>query len=238
MRIFWLRAVTVGCAAAAVTAAVTSAGATPALASTGSGPLTADQVAAKAAADMRSASSVRVSSSGRVTGQSFASNMILTREGCLGSFSLGSGRSMTELQIGNRSWIKPDDAMWKAFGYTGSQLASVEGKWLGGSAVSAVEGAAGNECALHGFTTGLPATGWTEVRPLSVRGKRALELFNDAKDKQDRGYMDVSVSAKPEILEISTNGVTAYFSDYNAKETLTPPPASDVITKLPPPSGS
>jgi hypothetical protein len=39
----------------------------------------------------------------------------------------------------------------------------------------------------------------------------------------------VSISSKPEILRISDMG-TINFSGYGARVTLTPPPASDVIT--------
>jgi hypothetical protein len=236
MRNSLFRAVGVCCAAVAIAAGV----AAPAVAAPAGNPLaglTADQIAAKAYTDLQSASSVHFYGSSREDGQSVTVSLTLTQRGCLAYLGLGNGLSMTILQIGDSSWVKPNNAMWKSFGYTGSQLLSLEGKWLESSASGALPVGSGSSdtCDLKGFLSGFPPTGWVKVKSLTVHGKRALQLFNDAKKKQNQGYIDVSVSARPEILEVSGDGAPTYFGDYNVPVTLTPPPAKDVLTVLPPP---
>jgi len=69
-------------------------------------------------------------------------------------------------------------------------------------------------------------TGLAKGKTIKISGHPALQLRN-----RSGKSIYVSISRKPEILRISDDG-TVNFSEYGARVTLTPPPATDVI-KLP-----
>jgi hypothetical protein len=89
-------------------------------------------------------------------------------------------------------------------------------------------------CASPG-SAGLPGTGWTKGAVSTVAGQRAVQLTGEDATAW------VSDSARPEFLKTlisEPGGTTGWttFSRYNAHVTITPPPASDVVS-LPPPPG-
>lgn len=188
--------------------------------------LTADQIAAKAAADLYAASSVHVYGTAAEGRTKITLSITYTRHGCEEWIEFGKNYSLTTLQIGSHAWVKPSAAFWKGLGYTGSQLASVEGKWEKSKPDS--------QCKLKSLT-GFPRTGWVTEKPVIVGGKHALRLFHNAKKAADRLHIDVSDSARPEILRVISDGSTAHFGKYNAPVRLMPPPPGDIIANPPPP---
>jgi hypothetical protein len=61
------------------------------------------------------------------------------------------------------------------------------------------------------------------------------ENFSTKVSYRTSGY--VSDTPRPEFLSMAMAGATERFSGYNAKVTLTAPPAADVLTSIPKPSG-
>jgi hypothetical protein len=213
-------AVVVGGLACAVTAG-------PASAAPARNPfagLTADQIASKAVADFKSASSVHVNGRVSESGITESFSMSLTQKGVAGSIQVGGEGAEGMVAIGSTVWLRPDKQMWESYGYTGSRLAKVLGKWL---KVTDDTSGPNPPADIAGFaaSVGFPVTGLAEGKTASVSGHLGLELVG----KKATSYY-VSVSAKPEVLSIDRAGVSVTFSAYNAHVTITAPPASDVVT--------
>lgn len=215
--------------AVALGTAATSAFAAPA------GKVTADQIVKKANADLRSVSSVELWSRASANGVTITITEKITVRGCLATISSGGGLSENLLIIGSTQLIQPSNGLWQALGYTGTELSYLEGKWvtaaaffnalgLGGS------GGTGGTCNTR-VPTGIPLTGWTLGKSARISGHWSWRLIN----KKQAMSAYVSDTRKPEFLRLTERGVTEYFSHYNAPLKLELPPASDVVTKLPPP---
>jgi len=193
--------------------------------------LTADQIAKKAATDLKAAASFHFHGSGKDSGQTVSISMSVTHKGCTGSIGDGRNGGFAILAIGKTVWIQPNDKFWEFVGFPASQLSAVHGKWLeitgtGSNSLSVAFGPFCNAKQL-GSAFAPQLTGLVKGKTIKISGHPALQLRNGT----GRESIYVSISSKPEILRISDDG-TISFSAYGARITLTPPPASDVI-KLP-----
>ena len=191
--------------------------------------LTADQIAKKAETDLKAASSFHYHGSGKASGQTFSISMSVTHKGCTGGISAGREGGFAIVDIGKTAWIQPNDKFWEFAGIPASQLSTVHGKWLDvtGTGSISLSAAFAPFCNANKLVSTLAPklTGLVEGKTIKISGHRALQLRNGS----GRESIYVSISSKPEILRISNNG-TLSFSAYGARVTLTPPPASDVIT--------
>jgi len=190
--------------------------------------LTADQIAKKAATDLKAATSFHFHGSGKDSGQTVSISMSVTHKGCTGSIGDGRNGGFAILAIGKTVWIQPNDKFWEFVGFPASQLSAVHGKWLeitgtGSNSLSVAFGPFCNAKQL-GSAFAPQLTGLVKGKTIKISGHPALQLRNGT----GRESIYVSISSKPEILRISDDG-TISFSAYGARVTLTPPPASDVI---------
>jgi hypothetical protein len=190
--------------------------------------LTADQIARKAATDLKAVTSFHYHGSGKASGQTFSISMSVTHKGCTGSIGDGRIGGFAILVIGKTGWIQPNDKFWEFAGVPASGLPAFQGKWLeitGSSSASLSAGFAPLCSADKLVTTLAPQlTGLVKGKTIKISGHPALQLRNW--NGQESIY--VSISSKPEILRISDHG-TINFSAYGARVTLTPPPAGDVV---------
>jgi hypothetical protein len=191
--------------------------------------LTADQIAKKAATDLKAAASFHYHGSGKASGQTVSISMSVTHKGCTGSIGDGSNGGFAILVTGKAAWIQPNDKFWEYAGVPASQLSLVHGKWLevtgtGSNSLSKVFAPFCNANKLLSLLAP-QLTGLVKGKTIKISGHRALQLRNRSAHES----IYVSISSKPEILRIGDNG-TINFSAYGARVTLTPPPASDVIT--------
>jgi hypothetical protein len=219
------------CVAAAIGAAACGALASSANAAPARNPLaklTANQIAKKAIADLKSASSFHYYLSAKVSGQTESISLSVTSKGCTGSLGLGNQGSVVLVMIGTTAWVQPNDKFWETSGVPAADLPAVSGKWLEttGTGSNSFYSAFGPLCSGGKLTSvvlgKLPSL--AKGKTIKISGHSALQLRN----KRGSESIYVSISAKPEILRISYYG-TVNFSAYNARVTLTPPPASDVI---------
>ena len=230
MRTSVLRAAGLTCAALAVLGAVSSVA--PANASGNPlAKLTADQIASKAITNLKSTSSVRLTGSGKYSGQSFTMSMSLTPNGCDGTISQPHKGAFVLLVIGKKAWMQPSDQFWRSAGVTGSELSLVSGKYIAITGSDAKELTSGLDvfCTPKDFAHDFagPVTGLIKGKTTSISGQPALQI----KGARSSAYLDVSVSAKPEVLRLDDPGTASFsFSHYGAKVTLTPPPTGDIIT--------
>jgi hypothetical protein len=215
--------------------------------------LTGDEVVRRAMTDLDAATSVRLYSRDSSLGLTTTQTETYAEQGCLASFSItGEGANISEniLVIGTSGWIQPSNGFWQALGYTGTELASLEGKWLTLAAFENLFGVTGlpstASCSIHSIHGILPPSGWTLDRSVKVSGRWAWRVTSkslkvticaETKGKCQSSALtaDISDTGKPELLSLTLFGLTDYFSHYNAPVTLTPPPAADVLTSVPPP---
>ncbi len=191
--------------------------------------LTADQIAKKAATDLKAAASFHYHGSGKASGQTVSISMSVTHKGCTGWIGDGRNGGFAILAIGKTVWIQPNDKFWEYAGVPASQLSAVHGKWLEitGTGSNSLSAAFAPFCNANKLVSTLAPqlTGLVKGKTIKISGHRALQLRNGTGLES----IYVSISSKPEILRISDDG-TISFSAYGARVTLPPPPASDVIT--------
>jgi hypothetical protein len=199
--------------------------------------LTADQIAERATADLRSASSYRIYSSATIVGLTVSVSETATAQGCLATINTGHGISEKILNIGTSEWVQPSNGFWVALGYTGTVLAYLEGKWITAAAFLKLFGISAppssDDTCSTSSPTGLPVTGWTLVRTARLSGRLVWRIKN--KKRGVSAY--VSDTPTPEFLRLTLLGITEYFSDYNAPIMLAPPLNTYVLTTVPPPPG-
>src|SRR5271166_3953556 len=92
--------------------------------------LTADQIAKKAATDLKAAASFHYHGSGKASGQTVSISMSVTHKGCTGWIGDGRNGGFAILAIGKTVWIQPNDKFWEYVGVPASQLSAVHGEWL------------------------------------------------------------------------------------------------------------
>jgi len=195
------------------------------------GRLTADQIAKKAATDLKAAASFHYHGSGKASGQIFSISMSVTHKGCTGWFGDGRSGGFAIVAIAKTKtvWIQPNDKFWEHAGIPASEVPLVHGKWLKftGTGSNSLSAAIAPLCNPNKLVSGLALqlTGLVKGKTIKISGHRALQLRNGTGSES----IYVSISSKPEILRISDNG-TLNFSAYGARVRLTPPPANDVIT--------
>ena len=189
--------------------------------------LTADQIAKKAATDLKAAASFHYHGSGKDSGQTISISMSVTHKGCTGWIGDGRHGGFAILAIGKTVWLQPNDKFWGYVGIPASELSMVHGRWLepAGTGSNSLSAAFAPFCNANKLVSTLAPqlTGLVKGKTIKISRHPALQLRNG----QESIY--VSISSKPEILRISDDG-TINFSAYGARVTLTPPPAADVIT--------
>jgi hypothetical protein len=222
--------------------------------------LTADEIIGKAIADLESASSVRLYARQSVDGITLTITDTYAAQGCLATVTtsiLGTSVSEKALIIGTSEWIQPNNEFWEELGYTGTQLASLEGKWVTPAALEnlfgiRLKGAPSHvaACDVRDAGDGIPARGWSIRKSVKISGDWAWRLRNtetvqacvdikrtSCKTVKLPTSAYVSDTGKPEFLRFSILGITEFFSDYDAPVTIAAPPAADVLTSIPPPPG-
>jgi hypothetical protein len=190
--------------------------------------LTANQIAKKAIADLKSASSFHYWGSDKVSGQTYSISLSVTGKGCTGWLGLGNQGSAVIMMIGTTGYVQPDDKFWESSGVPAADLPAVHGKWIettgtgGNSFYAAFSPLCNGGKLISGVLGKLPNL--AKGKTIKISRHPALQLRN----KSGSESIYVSVSSKPEILRISYFE-TINFSAYGARVTLTPPPPGDVI---------
>jgi hypothetical protein len=194
--------------------------------------LSSAQIVTRALADLRTASTVHVTGSVTGSGLRIRLNIRLVRgKGCAGRMALQGMGAFRLIMIGKTVWLKPNNAFWTHFGGSNAgALQLLEGKWVEPSRTGQLS-AFGQLCQpsqLAGSFGKVPAMAMG--KHITVAGQPALQLGGT--DKQGSGFLDVSVSASPEVLRIISTGTDPArldFAGYGRPVTLAPPPASQTI---------
>ncbi|MFF3911182.1 hypothetical protein ACFYZJ_35750 [Streptomyces sp. NPDC001848] len=194
--------------------------------------LSGSEIAQKAIANLKEASTVHYAGRAKDSGQTIDMDITLVSgKGCKGSMTAGKGSVKVTL-IGTTMWLKPDRAFWTANGGNDpTVLAMVADKWIKTSKTGDMGSSMSGLCNLNkmladevGDTNDLQKGGTT-----TVNGQPALRL----KATGDPSVLDVSDTADPRPLRMtdvrSSGRGTLNFTDYNSPVNLTPPPASETV---------
>jgi len=195
------------------------------------GGLTANQIAARALHDLTSVSSVRFSESAKAAGTKLSARITLTRSACAGVLSATGFGNFQFIQVGKTGWTLLTKQFLKEFGYSQAQIDAYAGKWLKNDPMTGSD--TSQLCSIKQFSKGFPKTGWTLGKVTTLSGHRVIAIAN----KKQKVTAYVLISAHPEFMKFTAGGATATFSGYNARVKISPPPASKVVTSLPPPPG-
>lgn len=242
-RLTALAAVGVSCLAAAAcgsggssgTAANTGAAASPSASSTVDplAAMTGKQVADKAVADAKAASSLTMAGTVHNSGQTFTVNLgFKPGQGCAGTLGEGSKGSFKLIVIGSTAYLNPDARFWKT--YAGPQASAVielvNGRYIKASTGNANMASLAKMCDMSQMLASLKVAGTVTKGPVStLNGTRVLQL----KDSTG-GVMYVTDTSTPQIVQIvktkdTGDGSGKVTMSVGAPVTLTAPPASQVI---------
>jgi hypothetical protein len=219
---------------AGITACGTAASGHPAQAASTTPPanplagLTADQIAAKAVANLKAASSVHYAGSVTDSGATYAVDLTAGITNCAGTFGITGEGSFALLKIGQTLWIKPDNQFWTSAGVNSAVLHLVEGKYVQTSPKDSDFNSAKMLCspAQLAGSFGNQMNHLAKGATTTIAGQSALQL-QDASNP-DSAY--VTISASPEFLRLDGGSKGQLnFSGYNAPVTLNPPPATETI---------
>ena len=215
-------------AGAAILAGLTACGT---IASSPVAGLSAGQIAARAIADLKAASSVHFAGSVTDSGATYAVDVTAGSTNCAGTLGIPGHGSFALLEIGQRLWIKPDGQFWTSISASPANLHLVGGKYVQASPGDPVFSSVTMLCSPAQFADSLGSQMNHLVKGVTttIAGHSALQL----RDTSTPGSAYVTISASPQFLRLDaqnggSNGQLG-FSDYDAAVTLTPPPASTTI---------
>jgi hypothetical protein len=219
---------------AGITACGTAASSHPAQAASTTPPanplagLTADQIAAKAVANLKAASSVRYAGSVTDSGATYVVDLTAGIPNCVGTFEVAGKGSFALLKIGQTLWIKPDNQFWRSEGANSTVLHLVEGKYIRTSPKNSNFNSVKMLCspAQLADSFGNQMNRLVKGVITTIAGQSALQL----RDTSDSDSAYVTISASPEFLRLDGGSKGQLdFSGYNVPVTLNPPPASETI---------
>lgn len=211
------------CATACLSVAGCSSGSSDPLAS-----MSAKQVLDKAVADLKAAPSFTMSGNVSQAGGAYTVSLgYLKAHGCKGTIAQSGKGSIAIILIGDKAWVKPDDAFIKSV--AGSQAPAVIGR-IGGKYLS---GSTSNSktslCDVNTMTSQLlQPTNVVKGKVTTVNGQQALPLTDTSKG----GTLYVTDTAIPQVLQVvntkaGSSGKITF--KVGAPVTLTAPPASQTV---------
>ena len=222
-------------AAMSVTACTSSSSSTSALAG-----LSADQIVQKSVADLKAASSVRITGKVVSSGQNIAVDLTdVAAQGCQGTLGLAAAATSTSkavtgtadiIEANSTVYMKLSESFFKSAGLPASDFSDVSGKYIKLASGSDLASFA-QLCNPSTLSTAFSKqdTGFVSAGTTTINGQPAL-VFKQPKNPSN-GTVYVSQTATPQIVRIAgpAGQGSIDFTDYNAHATITAPPASEVV---------
>jgi hypothetical protein len=212
-----------GCGSSPSHAASATEKASPSVASE-----TPSQIATKAFANLKAATSLKITGSVTESGQDIGLDVTTVKnQGCAGTLSVAGTGSLQLVSVHSKVWIKPSDQFYKKAGAS-AFLQVVSGKWLAVTKSSDM-GAFSKLCTVTNLVSNIPTTSAGVVKSTGpvIDGQPTVKL-SDAADRGEAMY--IADSATPELLRITVPGTgDLEFSGYGAHPTITTPPAANTV---------
>jgi hypothetical protein len=194
--------------------------------------LSAAQIAGKAIANLKTASTVHVAGPTKDAGQTGVLNMSLVHgKGCQGTLALQGKGSVLLVVIGKLTWIKADSLFLKSYGVEPAALSILSGKYIKTTTNSASGSGLSTFCDPSELASGIGDHIGRLVKgtTTTISGHPALQV----RDPTGSDSMYVSISAQPRILRLGggsiANGGHLDFTAYDSPVQLTAPPASQTL---------
>lgn len=197
--------------------------------------LSGPQIATKAIADLKAATSLHMVGAGTDDGSKVSFDLHLApAKGCQGSVSLGTGKgSIQLLVIGQNVWFEPDATFWMANGGNATVVKLLGGKYLQTTASSSGMASVASLCNIsQTMVASVGNVSATVKGPESALDGQQVVKLSDPTDATAPGTIYVTDVAAPEIVQLVTTGSDAgvmNFDEYGQPITLTPPPAADTV---------
>jgi hypothetical protein len=228
------------CALAAVTAMSASACASSSSSTAPLAGLSADQIVQKSVADLKAASSVRITGKVVSSGQNIAVNLIdVAAQGCQGTIGLTAAATSTSkavsgtadiIEVDSTVYMKLSESFFTSAGLPASDFSDVSGKYIKLASNSDLASFA-QLCDPSTLSTAFSKqdTGFVSAGTTTINGQPAL-AFKQPKNPSN-GAVYVSQTATPQILRIAgpAGQGSIDFTDYNAHAAITAPPANEVV---------
>jgi hypothetical protein len=194
--------------------------------------LTAAQIARKATADLKAASSVHIAGAIKDSGQIDTLNLTLSTKACTGTFGIKGKGSVRLVKVGNALWIKPDNRFWRSAagsGLTSAVLQILSGQYIKASAKDPDLARLDVFCNPRQLAGAFKTPGdLVKGGTTTVSGQPVLALKNTS--GPDTAY--VTISAHPEFVRLDGGGNgngRLDFSRYNVPVSVAPPSADQII---------
>ena len=227
-------------ALAAVTAISVSACASSSSSTSALAGLSADQIVQKSVADLKAASSVRITGKVVSSGQNIAVNLTdVAAQGCQGTIGLAAAATSTSKAVSGTAdiieadstvYMKLSESFFTARACQASDFSDVSGKYIKLASGSDLASFA-QLCNPSTLSTAFSKqdTGFVSAGTMTINGQPAL-AFKQPKNPSN-GTVYVSQTATPQIVRIAgpAGQGSIDFTDYNAHATITAPPASEVV---------
>ena len=203
--------------------------------------MSADQIVQKSVADLKAASSVRITGKLDDSGQGVTLDLTaVAAQGCQGTIGLAADASATgsaamsgtaDLIVADGTvYMKLDQSFFASAGLPASEFSDVVGKYIKLTSKSDLAGFAKlcDPSTLAGAFA-KEDTGFVQVGEATINGQPAL-AFKQPKNTAN-GTVYVSETDTPKIVRITgpSNEGSVDFSDYNVPATITAPSASEII---------
>lgn len=199
-----------------------------------------DQIVQKSVADLKAASSVRITGKVVDSGQTIAIDLTdVVAKGCQGSIGLAapatsSSKAVTGtadiIEADKTVYMKLSESFFKSAGLPASEFSTVSGKYIKLAADSNLASFA-QLCDPATLSSAFAKddTGFVQAGTATIDGQPTL-AYKQPKNASN-GTVYVSQTATPQILRIAgpAGQGSIDFSEYNAPATITAPPASEVI---------
>jgi hypothetical protein len=202
--------------------------------------LSPDQIVQKSVADLKAASSVRISGKVVNSGQTIALDLTdVAAKGCQGTIGLAAPATSSSKAVSGTAniieadsivYMKLSNSFFTSAGLPASEFSQVSGKYIKLASGSNLASFA-QLCNPSTLSTAFAKedTGFVKAGTTTINGQPTLG-FKQPKNPSN-GTVYISESATPQIFRIvgPPGQGSIDFSDYNAPVTITAPPASQVI---------
>ena len=199
-----------------------------------------DQIVQKSVADLKAASSVRITGKVVSSGQNIAVNLTdVAAQGCQGTIGLAAAATSTSkavagtadiIEVDSTVYMKLSESFFTSAGLPASDFSGVSGKYIKLASGSDLASFA-QLCNPSTLSTAFSKqdTGFVSAGTTTINGQPAL-AFKQPKNPSN-GTVYVSQTATPQIVRIAgpAGQGSIDFTDYNAHVTITAPPASEVV---------
>jgi hypothetical protein len=190
--------------------------------------LSADQIAGKAIANVRSASSLHMAGQAPAGGKTATVDATLAKEGCDIKLTIPGEGAVELIADGSSAWMKASAQFWEATqgGAKGQIITEVlDGRYakMSSSDATSLESSCSPQDLAKQFSSGNDTM--VKGQTITINGQQALAL----RDTADNSVGYVSVSANPELLRIAKDQYKVDLTDYDAPVTISPPAADQVL---------